>query len=253
MASSSWACPFPRPKAAASSGDKGMEVLLVSEELPEEKDNATATYLSQRTQSGSGNTQERRPARLPSQAQPGGPRSPRRRQPIRRTSCWPATAAGSQTAIQIQSLRGNPRACPQPRRQRPEAQRSGDEELVLRGITRDELYVSADTRASRLAPYLDAWRRRIERIGTLNYPSVGAATRHDGQPGHRGDAAAGRQTAAARRSSAPAAIRKSMRRRSISCGWPARSTPSRPIWRATTARCASPTNGSSKAGASQLP
>ena len=53
---------------------------------------------------------------------------------------------------------------------------------MLRGITRDELYVSADTRASRLAPYLDAWRRRIERIGTLNYPSVAQRRGMTGNP-----------------------------------------------------------------------
>jgi protein TonB len=53
-----------------------------------------------------------------------------------------------------------------------EAQRSLDDELRLRGEARDELYVTADTRASRLAPYLDGWRRRVERIGTLNYPTV---------------------------------------------------------------------------------
>jgi len=32
--------------------------------------------------------------------------------------------------------------------------------------------VTPDTRASMLAPYLDAWRRKVERIGTLNYPTV---------------------------------------------------------------------------------
>src|SRR5690348_3939950 len=49
--------------------DRGMEVVLVSDELPESRDNPTATYLSQRTQTGSGNTQERRNARLPSPSQ----------------------------------------------------------------------------------------------------------------------------------------------------------------------------------------
>jgi protein TonB len=32
--------------------------------------------------------------------------------------------------------------------------------------------VTPDTRAAALAPYLDAWRRKVERIGTLNYPTV---------------------------------------------------------------------------------
>ena len=42
----------------------------------------------------------------------------------------------------------------------------------LRGPKRDELWVSPDSRAAKLAPYLDAWRRKVERIGTLNYPAA---------------------------------------------------------------------------------
>ena len=42
----------------------------------------------------------------------------------------------------------------------------------LRGPQRDELWVTPDTRAATLAPYLDSWRRKVERIGTINYPTV---------------------------------------------------------------------------------
>jgi len=172
---------FSTPDSRNSSGDKGMEVLLVSEELPEEKDNATATYLSQRTQSGSGNTQDRKTARLPSRARPGGPESPAA-QSADTAEQLLATNSASPTAIQIQSLAETP-ATPAASAPAPaDSQRSNDDELVLRGITRDELYVSADTRASRLAPYLDAWRRRIERIGTLNYPSVAQRRGMTGNP-----------------------------------------------------------------------
>src|SRR5512139_1517386 len=59
---------FTSPGGRDGPVDRGMEVLLVSDELPEARQNPTATYLSQRTQTGSGNTQERRAARLPSQA-----------------------------------------------------------------------------------------------------------------------------------------------------------------------------------------
>lgn len=34
-----------------------------------------------------------------------------------------------------------------------------------------ELVVSPDTRESNLAPYLEAWRRRVERVGTANFPA----------------------------------------------------------------------------------
>ena len=63
-----------------------------------------------------------------------------------------------------------------------QAQKAGDDELVLRGLSRDELYLAADTRASRLAPYLDAWRRRVERVGTLNYPSAAQRQGLTGNP-----------------------------------------------------------------------
>jgi periplasmic protein TonB len=42
----------------------------------------------------------------------------------------------------------------------------------LRGPKRDELWVTPDSRAASLAPYLDAWRHKVERIGTLNYPTA---------------------------------------------------------------------------------
>src|SRR5215469_5647504 len=46
--------------AQASDKDSapGLEVLLVSDELPEADKNPTATYLAQRTQQGSGNTRK---------------------------------------------------------------------------------------------------------------------------------------------------------------------------------------------------
>ncbi|HKZ74868.1 MAG TPA: hypothetical protein VJ011_12435, partial [Steroidobacteraceae bacterium] len=45
-------------EAAIANGDAapGLEVLLVSDELPEADSNLEATYLAQRTQIGSGNT-----------------------------------------------------------------------------------------------------------------------------------------------------------------------------------------------------
>ena len=55
-----------------------------------------------------------------------------------------------------------------------------DEEgpVKLRGPEREELWITPDTRAATLAPYLDAWRRKVERIGTINYPTAarGAGT-----------------------------------------------------------------------------
>jgi protein TonB len=171
---------FTQPESSRGAADRGMEVLLVSDELPEARDNPTATYLSQRTQTGSGNTAERRAARLPQEA----------RRETAAASTPQADAATDEQLLVSNSDQGSTpiQILPVPPQLaggegRPtEGQRAGDDELVLRGLSRDELYVAADTRASRLAPYLDAWRRRVERIGTLNYPSAAQRQGLTGNP-----------------------------------------------------------------------
>ena len=47
-----------------------------------------------------------------------------------------------------------------------------DEEQKLRGPQRDELWVTPDTREALVAPYLVAWRTKIERLGTMNFPQA---------------------------------------------------------------------------------
>src|SRR4051812_29550023 len=49
----------------AQRGAPGLEVLLVSEDVPEARSNDTATYLAQRTQLGSGNATDAAEARSP--------------------------------------------------------------------------------------------------------------------------------------------------------------------------------------------
>lgn len=161
---------FTSPGDAGSNLDRGLEVLLVSDELAEAERNDTATYLAQRTQTGSGNSTERLPAELPSEATPGrGDTAEQQRRDGTQADQLIASSRAGRTPIQILSVPVIEQADSQPGE---EAQRSLDDELRLRGEARDELYVTADTRASRLAPYLDGWRRRVERIGTLNYPTV---------------------------------------------------------------------------------
>ena len=40
----------------------------------------------------------------------------------------------------------------------------------MRGEAKNQLWVAADTRESDVAVYLDSWRRKIERVGTMNFP-----------------------------------------------------------------------------------
>ncbi|MDP6436046.1 MAG: TonB family protein [Gammaproteobacteria bacterium] len=45
-----------------------------------------------------------------------------------------------------------------------------DTETVLKGAKPRQLVISASTRESRIAAYLDSWKRRVERVGTMNFP-----------------------------------------------------------------------------------
>jgi periplasmic protein TonB len=172
---------FTTPPVRGDHTNRGLEVLLVSDELPEARSNASATYLAQRTQTGSGNTRERLPAKLPSAARPeaGAAASEAQRAASQEEQLLTTSSRASRARVQMVPLPATDAMAAQ---QPAAAQRAGDQELRLRGETRDELYVTADTRASRLAPYLDSWRRRVERIGTVNYPSVAQRRNMGGSP-----------------------------------------------------------------------
>ncbi len=174
---------FTAPASRGDGGNRGMEILLVSDELPETRNNDSATYLAQRTQTGSGNTRERLPARLPAAArpQPGAEAKPAQAA-VRLDERQLSTTGFSRTRVQMVALPDPPTQPAQQQVQQAEPQRTSEEALRLRGEARDELYVTADTRASRLAPYLDGWRRRVERIGTINYPSVAHRRGLSGNP-----------------------------------------------------------------------
>lgn len=174
---------FTAPRSKGDGASRGMEVLLVSEELPEARSNDSATYLAQRTQTGSGNTRERVPAQLPGAPQAATePSAPQTAQNAEEPVLTNSAGVG-RARLQILALPDSAiQPSLQPDLQTAEAQWSGDLALRLRGQKRDELYVTADTRASRLAPYLDGWRRRVERVGTVNYPSVAARRGLSGSP-----------------------------------------------------------------------
>jgi protein TonB len=172
---------FTAPKSSGEGVDRGLEVLLVSDELPEARKNDSATYLSQRTQTGSGNTRDRLPAQLPSEARPESGAVAAEAQQAESLDEQLLTSNSERSPTHVLSL-------PLPATEAvtavapSEARRAGDDSLRLRGERRDELYVTADTRASRLAPYLDGWRRRVERVGTINYPSAAQRSALTGNP-----------------------------------------------------------------------
>ncbi len=55
-------------------------------------------------------------------------------------------------------------------------------ELRMRGESKNQLWVAADTRESDVAVYLDGWRRKIERVGTMNFPDVARRKNLSGTP-----------------------------------------------------------------------
>jgi protein TonB len=172
--------------AGEGGGAPGLEVILASDELPEADKNPSATYLAQRTQIGSGNTRDavaphNRASSVPKVRHAGtrdgdslksshgtpGSRDPR----VLTTVAWNTDVryvadegAASAPLERPLLVDAPPVAQPGP----------SDEEgpAKLRGPARDELWVTPDTRAATLAPYLDAWRRKVERIGTINYPTA---------------------------------------------------------------------------------
>ena len=164
----------------------GLAVLLVSDELPEADRNDAATYLAQRTQLGSGNTRDPVPPRNRASSPavphhegvpggdslvPAGTMAGSEDERVLTTSAWNVQVrylgdAGAAGRAENRPLLLNPQTTAPP----------GPEEdqgpLTLRGPKRDELWVTPDTRAATLAPYLDGWRRKVERVGTINYPRV---------------------------------------------------------------------------------
>jgi protein TonB len=180
---------------ASSNGAPGLQVLLVSDEVPTADRNDHATYLAQRTQIGSGNTREavtpRNPAQAPvlpaQQGTPdgdslsaGGQAAGSQDRRVLVTSAW-------STVVEYFTDKGSAgTAARQPvLLDQPASDRDGPDDegpVRLRGPKRDELWVTPDTRASIVAPYLVAWRAKVERIGTLNFPAAARSAGTNANP-----------------------------------------------------------------------
>ena len=161
----------------------GLQVLLVSEELPTADSNESAAYLAQRTQHGAGNTTDavsprNRASSIPVPAQDGtldgntlGPDGNTAGNHDERvlTTSWKSTIRFMPDPGDSGTANSKPLLLTEQRSDQPGPENES-EQAQLRGPKRDELWITPDTRAASLAPYLDAWRRKVERIGTLNYP-----------------------------------------------------------------------------------
>lgn len=212
---------FKSPLAGNDSAP-GLQVLLVSDEVPEADRNDHATYLAQRTQLGAGNTREdvtpRNPAQAPLlPAQQGTPQGTTLSADAQASGSHDRrilTTSGWSTVVQYMTDEGSGgTTAEQPvlLDQQPSAQPGPDDEsgpVRLRGPKRDELWVTPDTRAAIVAPYLVAWRAKVERIGTLNFPAAARQAGTNASPVIEvGIDASGRlETASIRRSSGDPAL-----------------------------------------------
>lgn len=173
-----------------------LEVLLLTSNDTRAADNLEAQYLAQRSQVGSGTTDERvRPANPASSALaaeqegiPDGNSDEYREAVAGQRSTEIVSSRSDRSEVEYRSGDDKPAQQAEaplalsPAAPRPIATSATDDTLRLRGKRIDgATEIVPNTRESKLAPYLNAWRSKIERLGTLNFPQ-NAHTRQTGNP-----------------------------------------------------------------------
>ena len=161
-----------------------------------EADNPRAGYIAQRSQHGSGTARDRLRTSLPESSasliEHSGQRGRRfagagvhdgasRRRPGARRP-FPAVGTDGRRARESAEA-----AAAIPLDARPIAQiganaAAADENLHLKGDPSPDDRLLADTRESLIAAYLDGWKRRVERVGTLNFPDEARRQAMSGNP-----------------------------------------------------------------------
>ena len=173
-----------------------LEVILVNDQAPSVAANPNAQYLSERNQKGSGNTLKRERALIPKSSL----------MPVERSGIPSgdglaaqqsgadvgddeliATHAPAQKILYFAAPSADsvPSQLPLLLEKRPDlAMTPNDDgvELRMRGEAAHQLWIAADTRESDVAVYLDSWRRKIERVGTMNFPDVARRQKLSGTP-----------------------------------------------------------------------
>ena len=188
---------FSSPGGDSSAGDgAALEVVLVNDEAPSVAKNPNARYLSERSQLGTGNTLNPERALIPKSSlmavdRPGVPsgdglaseRSGREfgddevlatHMPSAKILYFAAPTAASEASELPLLLEKRPDLGMAPN--------DDGVELRMRGESKQQLWIAADTRESDVAIYLDSWRRKIERVGTMNFPDAARRQKLSGTP-----------------------------------------------------------------------
>ncbi len=180
----------------ADDGAPGLAVVLVDDRAPSAAQNPNARYLSERTQLGSGNTLKDERSLIPKSslmsvdrmgvpsgegldaqqagADTGEEELVATHSPSQKIFYFASTAAAKDASEQPLLLEKRPDLAMTPN--------DDGIELRLRGEAKHELWIAADTRESDVAVYLDSWRRKIERVGTMNFPDVARREKLSGTP-----------------------------------------------------------------------
>jgi periplasmic protein TonB len=188
---------FSSPDGDADSDEApGLEVILVNDSAPGVKHNAKARYLAQRNQQGSGNTLAPERALIPKSSlapamRPGAANGDGvdLRQAGRDAGDEQTLATQNRSTrivyFAAEAAAQDTAELPLLLEKRPDFGMNPNDdgiELRLRGEAKNQLWISADTRESDVAVYLDRWRRKVERVGTLNFPSVARRDKLTGTP-----------------------------------------------------------------------
>jgi periplasmic protein TonB len=181
---------------ADKSDGPALEVVLVNEQAPSVAKNPDARYLAQRSQLGSGNTLKRERALTPRSSlspfdRPGipdgeGAAAVESGQDFGDDEVvathMPATKVLYFAAANAAEV---PSKLPMLLEKRPDLGMASNDDgvmLRIRGEPKQQLWIAADTRESDVAVYLDSWRRKIERVGTVNFPAAARRDKLSGTP-----------------------------------------------------------------------
>ncbi len=188
---------FSGPDRSDAAGDApALEVVMINANDGDAGPNKAAHYLSDRNRHGSGNTQKADRALIPKSsplplerigapdgtgqattrtlAEDGDDELIATESPAVRVRYFAAPTAAeelSELALLLQK--------------QPDLGMTSTEDgvqLRLRGAAKNQLWIQADTRESEVAVYLDAWRRKIERVGTVNFPNAVRRRQLSGTP-----------------------------------------------------------------------
>ncbi|HEX9207859.1 MAG TPA: TonB family protein [Steroidobacteraceae bacterium] len=173
-----------------------LEILLVPAGPDDPGSNESAAYLAQRTQKGTGTGLAARRSSLP-EASPQAPDPDRPPSATEAEQAAPEEPFGAVSVLARRSLQAErlpagadrPDSPPvfhaQPAPATPTVGLNAavaDRSLYLRGQRSVDGKLLADTRESAIAAYLDGWKRRIERVGTLNFPNEARRSGMSGNP-----------------------------------------------------------------------